>query len=135
MNIKIHHIGYAVKDINEAIHRFKLMNYTVIGECIRDNERGICVQFVKNGDYLIELVMPARTNSPVDSYILNYKYTPYHICYEVDDIRAVIDKLKEEGYKLICCPKPAPAINNRKVAFLYSKGIGLIEIIDGGSME
>ncbi len=108
--MKIDHIGYAVRRIERAISSFKDLGYS-FGDIIDDTDRNIKIAFGENDGWRIELVSPLdrSQSSPVDQYIGNTPGTPYHICYESDDIAREIEKLKQQGFKVIIEPKPAIA--------------------------
>ena len=56
--------------------------------------------------------------------------TPYHICYMVENMEAAVATLRSQRYVLVRKPEPAVAFDNRRVAFLYNKQVGLIEIVE-----
>ncbi|MBQ9479154.1 MAG: VOC family protein [Selenomonadaceae bacterium] len=56
--------------------------------------------------------------------------TPYHICYECSDLDESISDLRSDNFMLIREPQSAVAIDNRRVAFMYSNAIGLIELLE-----
>ena len=60
--------------------------------------------------------------------LLKKNITYYHLCFEVEDIRAEIDRLEKENAKLLSPPKPAPLFDNREVAFLHVS-YGIIELL------
>lgn len=127
--MRIHHIGYAVKNIDEAFKLFKVLGFEKVNEKVVDEERKVEILFVKNNEYLVELIEPYRNNSPIDNILKNSGSTPYHICYESKDILKDIEMLKSEGFVLISELSEAPAINNQKVCFLYNRKVGIIEIL------
>lgn len=127
--MKIHHIGYTVKDIDTAMGDFVLLGYSAIGEKCLDDKRNIIIQFMRNGDYIIELVAPANDASPVTNILKKLGSTPYHVCYETDDIHASVAELKSAGFMVIAEPLEAPAIEIRKVAFLFKNAVGIIELV------
>lgn len=129
MKLKIHHIGYAVKNIEKAFEKFEKIGYVKETEIIKDDIRKIYIQFIVKDGYRIELVSPASLDSPVSS-IVNKSNTPYHICYESLNIEESIKCLINNGYTLFKAPQEAKAIKNKKAAFLFSRDIGLIEIIE-----
>lgn len=131
--MKIHHIGYAVCDIKNARENFELLNYKVISELIFDKDRNIYIQFLKHIDseLIVELIEPLEYEySPVSNILKKLGDTPYHICYEVRQINNEIERLINNNFILIDAPKQAMAIDNNKVAFLYKKGIGIIELLE-----
>lgn len=69
--MKIHHIGYAVKNIEKARKSFKKLGFSEKGEMTFDRERNVKILFMENEVYRIELVAPAdrERQSPVDHYL------------------------------------------------------------------
>ena len=55
---------------------------------------------------------------------------PYHICYECYDAEEKVLELRDAGFIFIRDFSPAPAIDNRRVAFMYSEGVGQIELLE-----
>jgi methylmalonyl-CoA/ethylmalonyl-CoA epimerase len=48
----------------------------------------------------------------------------------VEGMEEAIKELRKMKYLLLSSPVPAPAISNYKVAFLYNKKVGLIELVE-----
>lgn len=63
-----------------------------------------------------------------------FKNLPYHICYESNNLEKDISKYSEKGYSLMGDPQEAPAIEGNKVAFLMNRHIGIIELLEVGSV-
>ncbi|WP_235828990.1 VOC family protein [Anaerosacchariphilus polymeriproducens] len=126
----IHHIGYLVKNIEDSIQVFEALGYVKETEIINDEARGIYICFLIKDGYRVELVSPINENSTVSGLIKKLGNTPYHICYEVEKIEEAIDSLKKQKYVLLQKPKEAVAIEGKRVAFLYEKNIGMIELVE-----
>ena len=129
--MKVHHLGYAVKNIDKAKHQFEVLGFTTEGNVINDDSRNIQIQFMINGNERIELVSPLPGTNPVNSVLQKNGPIPYHICYEVDDIQKTIEEMEKLG-GWICFSKPqnAPAIQGRLVAFLMNKHVGIVELVE-----
>ena len=56
--MKIHHIGYAVRDIEKSIFEFESIGFEKVGESLDDIQRNVKIQLMKNDTSLIELVSP-----------------------------------------------------------------------------
>lgn len=56
------------------------------------------------------------------------KVALYHSCYEVNDLRASIDRFVSGGARLIIPPTPSVLFGGREVAFMHTN-IGLIEFL------
>jgi len=129
--MKIHHLGYLVQNIDESLIEFERLGFEKISDKVIDAERMVLIQFIKSDNYVIELIEPESSDSPVAALLKKNGEMPYHICYLVDDIAQEVDNLLNSGYILIEKPGAAVAMENKKVAFLYKKGVGIIELVEG----
>ena len=127
--MRIDHIGYAVKNIDKARKGMEALGYT-FDPTIEDKERNIFIAFGELDGYRVELVAPMGESSPVDMYLSKIGPTPYHICYRSSAIEADIEKLKAGRFKVSVPLAPAIAFNNKRVVFLYSLSVGLVEIVE-----
>ena len=127
--MKIHHVGVAVAAIDEVLDDYVALGYAV-GTRVVDDARRVDIAFVRNGDYVIELVAPAAADSPVDGLLKKVGPSPYHLCYVVDDMTAAVKHLRRSGYVRVTAPSPAPAIGYASVAFLHHRRVGLIELVE-----
>lgn len=127
--MRIDHIGYAVKNIDKAKKSMEALGYR-FEETIEDKDRNIYISFGELDSYRVELVAPMEGGSPVDIYLSKTGPVPYHICYKSNDIEADIERLKANRYKVSIPLAPSIAFHNRRVVFLYSLAVGLIEIVE-----
>lgn len=127
--MKLHHIGYAVADIEKATSEFVSLGYVIESKTV-DVARNIVIVFAKNNGTLIELISPLNKGSPVDNILEKNGPMPYHICYEVANIFEATKNLKQVGYLVIQKTSPAPALNEQNVCFMYSKTLGIIELVE-----
>ena len=91
--MKIHHVGYLTKNLNKSEFLFEKLGFIVEKEKAYDALRKIHIVFMLNGDYRIELIEPDGEESSVWGVLKRYKNTPYHFCYEVDDMNAAVKKM------------------------------------------
>ncbi|MTK06410.1 MAG: hypothetical protein F8N38_04870 [Hungatella sp.] len=126
----VDHIGYAVKNMDKAIHMFLELGY-YFEDVILDEDRNINICFGNNGMQRIELISPIKgKESPVNKILKQNGPTPYHICYIVDDLEKEMNQLAEKHFIIIKEPAPAIAFGSKRVAFLYNSQVGLIEIVE-----
>ena len=128
ITFKIHHVGITVKDIEKAKETYKSLGAEVVNE-VKDEKRKVHLCFMKINNGYIELVAPLSDDSPVSGFLSRNGSGTYHICYEADNIDEAIDYLKSEDFILIEKPNEAVLFDGKLVAFLYSKDVGLIELI------
>ena len=84
--------------------------------------------FGKNNTFS-KLVSPLDSSSLVSGLLKKYKNSPYHICYETDNLETAFADLTSNGFTAIDTPTPAPALDGRKVVFLTSSAIGMVELL------
>lgn len=129
--MKVHHIGYLVKRLETAKLVFESLGFTALGEAVYDELRDVDIQFmVAEGGYTVELVTPRSKSSVVANLIKTYKNAPYHICFESENLEDDIRRLTGQGFIQIGEPAPAKAINGRRVCFLMSAQIGMVEMVE-----
>ena len=134
VHIKVHHVGFLTKDIKSAIKGFRDMSaglVTVEKPTTWDEIRKIYIAFIFMGDYRIEIIEPDR-ESVYYPLLKKFKNSPYHFCFEVEDLEEEITRLQDGGYHVIENPLEAPCIENRRVAFLMGSHTGMIELLEGG---
>ena len=130
--IKVHHIGYLVKDISGATEQIETLGYAAEGPVTYDWERDVDILFMEKDGYRIELVSPKSKDSVVAELIKKYRNSPYHICYESDDMDRDIEDLCSKGFMVFEGPAPAPALDDREVVFLMGSKTGMIELVSAG---
>ena len=127
--MRIDHIGYAVKNIERAKKSMEALGY-VFGETIEDEARKVSIAFGELDGYRVELVAPNGEETPVDLHLSKIGPSPYHICYKSEDIESDIEALKKARFKVSVPLAPAVAFGGKRVAFLYSLSVGMIEIVE-----
>ena len=128
--MKIHHVGYLAKNIEKTGKKFLELGYGVEREVMYDEYRQIDIEFLKNGDYRVELIQPKSEDSPMFPLLKRFKNSPYHFCYEVADLEQSVEELSQMGYTVIQEIAPAPAIDGRKGVFLNNISMGIIELVE-----
>lgn len=129
----IDHVGVAVPVIEDALEQYLPLGYQIVKEPTIDADREIRVCFIRLGNMTVELVSPMEEGkkSPVDSFLDSKRgYVVYHICYLVSDIEKQIEIMKNIGYMMLHVPAPSQPMGGRRVAYLYNRRMGLVEIVE-----
>lgn len=128
--MRVHHIGYMVKNIGKAIEAFDVLGYKLIIPSTWDEDREAYICFLENNGYCIELISPSK-ESDLYPLLKQYSNSPYHMCYAVDDLEQAIKELEGKKFMMFKEPAPAPVIGqNAKVAFLMNARAGMIELVE-----
>ena len=127
---RIHHVATVVKDIDAAV-RFHADVLGLPLEQIADvPSQEVRIAFLTAGDSKIELVAPTNSTSGVARFLASKGEGFHHLCLEVTDIDAELQRLASAGVQLI----NSVAVEGVEgpVAFLHPKschGI-LVELIE-----
>lgn len=128
-NCRFHHIGYAVRDLMETADNYISAGWT-LSEIFDDLIQNSKIAFLKRDGFpIIELVAAVDDKSPVVNTLKKSGVSPYHICYEVDDIKSAIKELNDMDFFTLFDPVPAIALDNKLICYLYSANVGLIELV------
>ncbi|GBR76371.1 lactoylglutathione lyase [Candidatus Termititenax persephonae] len=130
--MNVHHVGYLVRDLASAQEEFLRLGFVVKSAAVRDFARGVDICFIENGGYVLELISPIGAESPLHPLLKKIQNSPYHICYEVEDLPGACARFSADGYMLIGSPAPAPAISGGggvMVCFLFSPQLGILELL------
>lgn len=117
---KIEHIGIAVKNMQDANILFeKLLGVPSYKEEAVESE-GVLTSFFQTGTNKIELLMATNPESPIAKFLEKKGEGIHHIAFDVQDIHAEINRLKNEGFILIN-EVPKKGADNKLVVFLHPK--------------
>jgi len=128
---KIHHIGIAVKNLEESMKFYENIFELKILYIEELKENRVKVAGLKVGDVNIELLEPLSSDSPIQTFLEKRGEGIHHIAYLVKDISKTLNSLKEKGLSLID-EKPRSGSHGTKIAFLHPKstfGV-LIELVE-----
>ncbi len=124
-----HHIGLACRAMADEYAQLAILGYAAESEPIADPIQKVRVQFFSGGGPRIELVEPASDDSPVRGW-LKRGAKLYHMAYEVADLEVSMRQLEAQEFRAIIEPVPAIAFGMRRIVFLMSPSLYLIELIE-----
>ena len=119
---RLNHVAIAVPDLEAAgaVYRDTLGARASEPEDLPDH--GVTVVFVTLANTSIELVAPLGPESPLAGFLERHPAGGmHHVCYEVDDITAARDRLKERGARVLGGGQPATGAHGKPVLFLHPK--------------
>jgi hypothetical protein len=125
--MKLHHIGYVVKDIVQ--YEKNLIFEKKIKELFDPVQNSNMALYLNFTDSLIELIQPLNEESFTYNFLQKNGSSYHHLCYEISSE----SELKElvESQKLIKVKGPIPAIlfDGRMVWFFYSRNKQIVEFV------
>lgn len=117
---KIEHIGIAVKSLETSIPLFeKLLNTPCYKTELVESEK-VNTAFFKTGPNKIELLESTDPEGVIARFVEKKGEGVHHISFDVTDIEAEMERLKNEGFILLN-DKPKPGADNKLVCFLHPK--------------
>lgn len=126
---RVEHIGIAVQDLAPAKKLFaRLLGRPSYKDESVESE-GVTTSFFIEDHTKIELLGATNEDSPIAKFIDKKGQGIHHIAFEVDDIRAEMDRLREEGFQLLN-DAPKKGADNKWVCFIHPKSAGgvLVEL-------
>ena len=130
--MKLHHTGYITGNIADTAKAFKALGY-VQQPLFDDSIQKCFICFLKRegNEPMIELVQPYDENKSMQKLLTKRGVSPYHLCFEVDDIQAIYTELSETaGWLPMFKPVKAVAFQNRLIAYFMNFELGFIEFVN-----
>jgi methylmalonyl-CoA/ethylmalonyl-CoA epimerase len=128
---RIDHVGIAVPELEPALGLWRdLMGLEVALREIVE-EQGVEAVLLDVGDSHVELLAPLGPKTPVGKFLAKRGPGLHHVAYEVPDIEAALDELRQAGLHPLD-KHPRVGIGGSRVAFLRPKEFGrvLVEIVE-----
>ena len=124
----VDHLGIAVPDLEAATKLYRDVLGCPVGEPVVPPGQGIAIVFVEFSNIHVELLMPTVDVSPIPHLLENYTINDFlkrqpagglhHICYVVDDLKAICGRLKEAGVRVLGSGEPILGASGLPIVFL-----------------
>ncbi|MBV8799304.1 MAG: methylmalonyl-CoA epimerase [Alphaproteobacteria bacterium] len=119
---RLNHVAIATKDVAKASAIYRDTLGAKVSEPVPLPEHGVVTVFVELPNTKIELLEPLGDSSPIAKFLeKNPTGGMHHVCYEVDDIYAARDRLKQLGSTVIGTGEPRIGAHGKPVLFLHPK--------------
>ncbi len=133
--LRVHHVALVVRKIEPIAEYYcRVLSYVAAGSPMIDPRQKVRIQFLRLGDFSLELLEPVGPDSPIASFDTSGGGL-HHICYECEEFDAAVANLRHEGAVAACEPAKAPAIDNRRVAFFVTKQRQLLELVEASAVQ
>jgi methylmalonyl-CoA/ethylmalonyl-CoA epimerase len=129
--MKIDHLGIATRGLTEALDFWRDALGLEVTGTEEVAEQGVRVAMLPVGETRVELLEPTSDSSPVAKFLEKRGPGIHHIAVRVDDIRATLAHLKEQGLRLID-EVPRTGAGGCLVAFVHpssAQGV-LLELVE-----
>lgn len=127
---KINHVAIAVSDVDASLTFWRDALGLAVDHIEDVPSQKATVVFIPVGESEVELVRPTSEDTGVAKFLAERGGGMHHLCFEVDDIQAMLNDLKVKGVRLINeSPLELPG---RKMAFVHPKSTGgvLVELYE-----
>jgi methylmalonyl-CoA/ethylmalonyl-CoA epimerase len=130
MFARMDHIGVAVEDLDAALALYGDALAMPVAHREVVEEQGVEAVLLDVGENHVELLRPLSADTPVGKFLASRGPGLHHVAYQVQDIEAVLERLRGEGLALID-ERPRVGIRGSLVAFLHPRATrgALTEIV------
>lgn len=126
---ELHHIGIAVRSIDERLRVYAALGLEPAGEELVADQK-VRVAFLPVAGSRLELLEPTAPDSPIARFIEKRGEGLHHLCFRVDDIEAAMQRAREHGLTPLS-PAPLPGAHGTRVCFIHPASTGgvLLELV------
>jgi methylmalonyl-CoA/ethylmalonyl-CoA epimerase len=116
MTFRLNHLAIVVEDIPQALAFWRDALGLSLSKMERVADEEVEIAFLPLQDGEIELIAPINTTSGVAKYLAKRGAGLHHICLEVPDLAAAMQRLRDRGVELI---NDAPKVNAQGVRYCF----------------
>jgi methylmalonyl-CoA epimerase len=117
---RIDHVGIAVESIHDAARLYTEGLGIALEHTETVEDQGVKVGFLSLESCEIELLEPLADESPVAKFLASQGEGIHHLCIQVEDIGAAMERLREQGLRLLS-DEPVRGAGGRLVAFVHPR--------------
>jgi methylmalonyl-CoA epimerase len=127
---RVHHVAVIVRDLDAALGFYRDSLRLELDLVMPIESDGVRIAFLPVGESSIELVQPTRKDTGVARFLENKGEGFHHVCLEVADLAAELDRLAAAGAELIDTAPRRGA--EGPVAFIHPRSCNgvLVELIE-----
>jgi methylmalonyl-CoA/ethylmalonyl-CoA epimerase len=131
---RIDHIGVAVEEIEPALELYRDSFELTLAHREVVEDQGVEAVLLDVGENHVELLAPLGADTPVGRFLAKQGPGLHHVAYQVEDIDATLESLRQAGLQLID-QQPRTGIRGSRVAFMHPRATAgvLTEIVEPAS--
>jgi methylmalonyl-CoA epimerase len=128
---RIDHIGVAVEQIEPSLELYRDRFELQLAHREVVQQQGVEAVLLDVGENHVELLAPLGPDTPVGRFLAKNGPGLHHVAYQVSDIDATLEQLKQAGLELID-EQPRVGIRGSRVAFMHPRATAgvLTEIVE-----
>jgi methylmalonyl-CoA/ethylmalonyl-CoA epimerase len=120
--LRIHHLGVAVSDLDEAVGTYERLFGGRVEHRGTLEEQGVEAVSVRVGESRVELMTSLGEETPVGKFLAKRGPGMHHVAYEVNDLPAALKHLSSRGAELID-ETPRSGLFGLEVAFVHPDAV------------
>ncbi|MGH7918909.1 MAG: methylmalonyl-CoA epimerase [Candidatus Dormibacteraceae bacterium] len=120
---RISHLGLAVHDLDQAIARYRSLGFELERRWAQESD-GMEAAELRSGDARVELMRPARADSPVGRFLAKHGEGVHHVCYAVDDVAGELEEARAQGLETLDQAPRMGGGGRTRVGFVHPKSMG-----------
>ena len=130
---RIHHLGVAVENLDEAVDTYRRLFGAEVERRETVEAQGVEAAAMRLGESRVELLASLGDETPVGKFLAKRGPGMHHVAYEVGDLRRELQGLADEGVELID-EEPHHGLFGLEVAFVHPSSVHgvLAELVAGG---
>ena len=118
----LNHVAIVVPNLDAAARLYRDTLGASVSMPVELPEHGVVTVFVELGNTKVELLHPLGAESPIARFLERHPDGGiHHVCYEVEDIHVVRDRLQQDGYRVLGDGQPRVGAHGKPVLFLHPK--------------
>ncbi len=98
---KIHHVGVAVRSLDEALKFYSDTLGLPVQSSATMEEQGVKAALLTIGESEIELLEPLSPESPVGRFLERKGEGLHHVCFQTPDVATELEELKAKEVELV----------------------------------
>ncbi len=119
---KIHHLGYAVEDLEAASRLYRERFGARLEEPEMVADQGVRAAMFRVGESRVELLEPTGPDTPVGRFLAKRGEGLHHVAFQVEDIEATLGELGRDGVELID-EEPRVGAGGTRMAFVHPRSM------------
>jgi methylmalonyl-CoA/ethylmalonyl-CoA epimerase len=130
--LRIHHLGIAVEDIDEAVVTYERLFGAAVEHRATVEDQGVEAASLRLGESRVELLASLGEETPVGKFLAKRGQGMHHVAYEVANLAEALRQLLDGGVELID-DAPRAGLFGLQVAFVHPDSVHgvLSELVDG----
>jgi len=134
MITSLSHVSIIVPDLDAAAARLSKVYGLTVGEPQVNAEQGVRLAYVELANARIELMEPARADSPIAKFLeRNPAGGIHHFCLGVDSVEGAVRDIAAQGARVLGDGRAQVNVHGERIAFIHPKDFlgALVELEEG----